>query len=345
VTVVTVVVLTVGAKVANMWARQLGALLLPSLAQLRLSDRPAEAPTGTRGPRTRKGKKDDDVLEQLADQGLQELDLYSEEHMAPEHRDPHDADVVDLVELTELTDEDLATLAPTPESPFDVSSAAQIVRSKEFQDEVRKWMARHLKSNDVPNSRRAIRASKEKAANAMASKYGLTVHQVMVGMERLTGSHKEWQDRFGNHWRTPKDERPEKRVRAPKGAGAVDGRATIPTEMRFDNSFVKIVGSLGYMRSKDAIDDRNKDNLFAKWHEYTRGITERVFADEDRAYVEAYKLVEKVVERSEAAYAEGRKRAPNKSNKEMEAAWLLTSLEGDAFLRRLLERVAGESSS
>ena len=328
-----------------MWARQLGAFLLPSLAQLSLSDRPAEAPTGTRGPRTRKDKKDDEALDELADQGQQELDLYSEENMAPEHRDPHDADVVDLVELTELTDEDLANLAPTPEAPFDVSNAAQFVRSKAFQDEVRQWMARHLESKGNTNSRRGIRSSKERKAKAMAEKYGLTVHQVMIGIERITTNHKEWQQRFGRSVHverplSPKDERPKERTRRPSEA-----RGFVPNEQRFDNGFARLMRSLGGMRKKDSLDGRHKESMYSKWHEYTEKITPGVVEGEDKAYVNAYRLVKRVVERSEAAYAAGGKRAPNKSDEETKAAWLLASPEGDAFLRRLRERVEGGSSS
>ena len=327
-----------------MWARQIGTFLLPSLAKLSLSNGPVEAPTGTRAPRTRKGKKADDALDQLAEQGQRELELFSEESMAPEHRDPDDLDVEDLYDLAQMDDDELADLAPTPKAPFNVSTAAQIVRSKAFQDEVRQWMATHLQAKVATNnSRRGIRASKERKAKEMAKKYELSVHQVMVGMERLTGSNKEWQRRFGNPWRTGKEEGPAgpgERARTPTKV-----RGFVPNEKRFDNGFARLMRSLGGVRGRDAEDERHKTAMYAKWHEFTSGFTPAVFEGEDQALVDAFRLVGKVVERSEAAYAAGRKRAPDKSDKETKAAWLLASPEGDAFLRRLRGRVDGGSSS
>ena len=327
------------------WKSVLDMLLLPSFANLSLNnDRKTSMPTGTRGPQTRKAKRDEEELEELASSAQEELELYADESMAPEHmRDPDDVDVEDLVDLGNMADEDLIDLAPTPEPNMDLAHARDVVHSEAFVADVRRWMSAHLRTRYelTPATIDAIRFSKHKRARALARKYHLTEQHAFLGIERVTRVNSAWQQRFGR--RVEKAARA-KRVEQKARARAANPRPVVPTAERFDNSFVKIVRGMAESVAKIGHEERSKDALYARWNKLTEGFTDRAFVGEDQAYVDAYKAVVQVVEQSEEASAMGKARSRAKSDEEKRAALLLSTEEGIAFLKRVMARTRSRPS-
>lgn len=313
--------------------------MLPSFARLSLNSRPVAAVAsglgGSGGARTRRGKKrEEEELEDLARRGQEELDLYSDEVMAPEHLDPlalTDDEIV-LTALLEYEDDDFVDMLDDTHSQQ--QHAASVVASQTFRDDLNAWIAERLQAEETIGYRR-MQTAKEAFARELARRWGITPRRAAVAIEQTTHRTQAWRARYG--------QRRESRDRHFRRA-APPANKNLPTGERVDGLMAKLMQALG--RTRNRANPLPLEAMCAVWDELmSQKVTERDFEGESAEHVAAYHQVDATVQRIKALYASGRQRSAAYAAEEKQALTVLTSEEGLWFVKRVASRASGAGPS